>query len=75
MNKYPKRIFKFNYLIVVDLVEVRLGSVELIGVFAAAVSARGTDLLVDGLVGVLLLFLLLPLVLVVRTSAVSRALG
>ena len=76
MNKYTKKIFKFNYLFVIDLVEVRLGPVELIGVIAAAAAAaaRGTNLLVDGLVNVLLL-ILFPLVLVVNISVVSRALG
>ena len=75
MNKYTKKIFKFNYLFVIDLVEVRLGPVELIGVIStAAVAARGPDLLVDGLVNVLLL-ILFPLVLVVNISVVSRALG
>ena len=75
MNKYTKKIFKFNHLFVIDLVEVRLGSVELIGVVStAAVAARGTNLLVDGLVNVLL-FILLPLVFVVNISVVSRALG
>ena len=75
MNKYTKKIFKFNYLFVIDLVEVRLGPVELIGVIAAAAAAaRGTNLLVDGLVNVLL-FIFFPLVLVVNISVVSRALG
>ena len=75
MNKYTKKIFLFNYLFVIDLVEVRLGPVELIGVIAAAAAAaRGTNLLIDGLVNVLLL-ILLPLVLVVNISVVSRALG
>ena len=62
------------FIVIRYLIEVRLRPVELIGV-VVAVAARRTDLLVDGLVGVLLFLLCLFVADILVVSDVARAIG